>query len=198
MTDKSPEEKLAQFNEYFTIKHQLNVNVIPLPDGHELPEVDDIIKHMPYAFRMAGEIATLETKALRPLRNLGDHAAELAEYLNHQSKKIDLMMSYVLHQQDDHSHRYASIEFGGGGVSVTSDEPFEPGTNHQLKLFIEEEATAVFCYGEVVACEETDDQQHRVTFIYSRIREQDQELLVRASLHLQTRLLKKNRSTQPD
>lgn len=197
MTDKSLEEKRAQFNEYFTIKHQLNVNVIPLEAHQELPDVDDIIKHMPYAFRMAGEIATLETKALRPLRILGDHAAELAEYLNQQSKKIDLMMSYVLHQQDDLSHRYYSTEFGGGGVAISSDAPFEPGTVHQLKLFIEEEATAVFCYGEVISCETLDDEQHCVTFIYSRIREQDQEMLVRASLHLQTRLLKK-RSNKPD
>ena len=191
MTDKSLEEKHAQYNEYFSIAHELNVNVIPLAEGQPLPDNDDIIKHMPYAFRMAGEIALLETKALRPLRSLGDHAAELAEFLNQQSKKIDLMMSYVLHQQDDHSHRYTSVEFGGGGVIICSDEPFESGSQHQLKLFIEEEATAVFCYGEVVACEALDDEQHKVTFIYSRIREQDQEILVRASLHLQTRLIEK-------
>lgn len=185
------QDKLDQYREYYTIEHRLNVNVLPLQAGFELPDVEDIINHMPYAFRMAGELATIETKALRPLRHLGDHAAELADYLNQQSKKIDLMMSYILHQQDDESQRYTSIEFGGAGLAILSQSPLNIGESYELKIFIEEEATAIFCYGEVIQCDPIDENAYRIAFIYSRIREEDQESLVRASLHLQTRQLKK-------
>lgn len=196
MDDLSLEQKQQQFHEFFTIKHRLNVNVLKLADDFELPDAEDLIHHMPYAFRMASEMAELETKAIRPLRGLSDHANELVEFLNHQSKKIDLMMSYVLHQQDEVQHRYDSISFGGGGVSLQSPSPFELGKQFQLKMFIEEEASAVFCFAETIRCEANDDG-FEVMFIFSRIREQDQELLVRSSLHLQTKQLKK-RSQQSD
>ena len=38
----------------------------------------------------------LEQNMLRPLRQLGDVIEPLADYLKAQSRKIDLMMSYVL------------------------------------------------------------------------------------------------------
>lgn len=190
-------EKLEQYREYFTIEHRLNVNVLPLEKGFELPEAHDIINHMPYAFRMAGELATIENKALRPLRHLGDHATELADYLNQQSKKIDLMMSYILHQQDDESQRYTSIEFGGAGLAINSQSAFKIGEHFELKIFVEEEATAIFCYGEVIQCDQIDENNYRIAFIYARIRDEDQESLVRATLHLQTRQLKKRSKKQP-
>ena len=186
-------DKLAQYREYFTIVHELHVNVLPVAPDFALPETEDLLNHMPYAFRMAGELAQIETKALRPLRHLGDHASELADYLNHQSRKIDLMMSYILHQQDDAQSRYLSLEFGGAGLAITSSNYMDLGTICQLKIFIEEEATAIFCFGEVIQCEAVSEQEYRIAFVYARIREEDQELLVRASLHLQTRQLKKRK-----
>lgn len=195
MTEQEQDAKKRQFNEFFTIEHDINVNVVELATGEALPDIEDIEQHMPYAFRMASEIATIESKALRPLRNISDHATELANYLNQLSKKIDLMMSYVLHQQDDEEQRFVASRFGGGGVVVKSPEAFELGRQVQLKLFLEEEATAVFCFGEVIECTASEDG-FDITFIYSRIREQDQELLVKASLHLQTKQLKKRSETR--
>jgi hypothetical protein len=197
MTEHEQDAKKQQFDEFFTIEHAIKVNIVPLASDFVLPEVDDIEQHMPHAFRMASEISTIESKAIRPLRNIGDHASDLAAYLNQLSKKIDLMMSYVLHQQDEQEHRYTAMRFGGGGVIIRSPEAFELGKHFQLKLFLEEEATAVFCYGEVIECDPSDDE-FAITFIFNRIREQDQELLVKASLHLQTKQLKKrsqNRSS---
>lgn len=190
MTEHEQADKKQQFNEYFSIEHDIDVNIVTLDDDFVLPDNSDIEQHMPYAFRMAAEISEIESKAIRPLRNISDHAAELAEYLNQLSKKIDLMMSYVLRQQDEVDARYTARRFGGGGVIVQTEEAFELGGTYQLKLFLEEEATAVFCFGEVIECQATS-QGYDVTFIYSRIREQDQETLVRASLHLQTKQLKK-------
>ncbi|XOV78232.1 MAG: PilZ domain-containing protein [Aestuariibacter sp.] len=198
MTENEQDAKKQQFNEFFNIEHDINVNIVPLAPEFELPEIEDIEQHMPYAFRMASEISTIESKAIRPLRNISDHASELAAYLTQLSKKIDLMMSYVLHQQDDHDKRFIARRFGGGGIIVRSTEAFELGKHFQLKLFLEEEATAVFCYGEVIACDPSEDG-FDITLIFSRIREQDQELLVKASLHLQTKQLKKrsqSRSSQ--
>ena len=205
--DLTLEDKRARFNEYFAVKSPLNVNVIPLPEAFILPNEAQIVDHMPYAFQLASDISDIETKALRPLRNLSDHAATLAEYLNHQSRKIDLMMSYILRQEDDETYQYRAVSFGGSGLTLISTEPMAVGVTYELKIFLESEASAVFCYGEVIQCQQTeqgsannqdktcntDSEQYNVSLIFSRIREQDQELLVRASLHIQAQQLRKTR-----
>ncbi|RDV27484.1 PilZ domain-containing protein [Alteromonas aestuariivivens] len=184
------EQKQAQFAEYFMIHHSLRINIALLPKDASLPPEDQLADHMPYAFRMASELATIDAQALRPLRNLSDHASDLADYLNHQARKIDLMMSYILQQQDDPSQRFETIQFGGGGVVIRHSEPMQIGLQAELKLFLPEESAAIYCFGEVIACQQESDDYH-IAFIFNRIREQDQELLVRASLHLQTMQLRK-------
>ena len=190
----STEEKQQQFNEFFLIKHKLNVNVLAV-EKERVPNLGLLEEHMPYAFKIAGELASIEAQALRPLRNLGSHAAELAQFLNAQARKIDLMMSYILHQQDEESLRFESLRFGGGGIEVISNQAMALGQSVELRIFLTEEASAVFCYAEVISCTENEntdeDLSYNVAFIYSRIRETDQELLVRASLHLQAQQLRK-------
>ena len=190
MSELSLEQKQAQFDEYFSIAHCINANVRPLGMDETVPNEDALEDSMPYAFRIASEMAALEAQAIRPLRNLGDHAETLAEYLNHQSRKIDLMMSFVLHQQDEPEHRFKTVKLGGGGVIIDSKEAMDVGTKAELKLFLDAEAAAIFCYGEVITCEQVEDSYH-IAFIFNSIREQDQELLVRASLHIQTQQLRK-------
>ncbi|TKB04179.1 PilZ domain-containing protein [Alteromonas portus] len=190
MSELSLEQKKAQFDEYFSIAHSINANVRPLGANEKVPDEENLEESMPYAFRIASEMAALEAQAIRPLRNLGDHAETLAEYLNHQSRKIDLMMSFVLHQQDEPEYRFKTVKLGGGGVIIESNDPLEVGTRAELKLFLDAEAAAIFCFGEVITCEQVEDSYH-IAFIFNTIREQDQELLVRASLHIQTQQLRK-------
>lgn len=190
MDSSSLTDKQAQFEEFFMIQHALSINVSLVDKTTPLPDTDDLENNMPLAFKMASELATIEAQALRPLRHLSDHAAELAEYLNHQARKIDLMMSFILQQQDDETLRFKTVKFGGGGVIVAQPTQVSVGDVVELKLFLDQEAAAIFCYGEAISCEQVDSEYH-VSYGFTRIREQDQELLVRASLHLQTLQLRK-------
>ena len=108
MSELSLEQKKAQFDEYFSIAHRINANMRPLGEDEVVPDEENLEESMPYAFRIASEMAAIEAQAIRPLRNLSDHAESLADYLNHQSRKIDLMMSFVLHQQDEPEFRFKS------------------------------------------------------------------------------------------
>ncbi len=189
MNSLSLEQKQAQFHEFFTIKHRLHVNMTCLGEQFSLPELDALDEHMPYAFRIATQMSSLDPQALRNLRNLGEQAKELSEFLNHQARKIDLMMSYILQQQDDPDARYFTTEFGGGGLTLQTESQIAIGEHAQLKIFLSDEAAAVFCFAEVIRCEPIDERFH-TSLIYTRIREQDQELLVRASLHQQTQQLR--------
>lgn len=148
--------------------------------------------NMPYAFRIASELSEIESQALKPLRSMGDKLDELVTYLQLQARKIDLMMSYILIQQDDEQYRAQAVKFGGGGLVVAQKNSVDVGQIAELKVFLEQEAAAVYCLGEVIEVALIDDLYH-ISYVYTHIRDQDQELLVRASLHLQTSQLRKQR-----
>ncbi|MFC3095855.1 PilZ domain-containing protein [Alteromonas sediminis] len=186
-------DKQEQFDAFFMIAHPLSVNVIPQDTA--LPDSDEFEALMPHAFKLAGQFSSADTSLLRSLKNLGDQADVLVEYFQAQAQKLDWMLSYILEQQDDPKYRHSTIKFGGAGMVVKLSRPMTVGDVAQLKLFVPTEHSAIFCYGEVIACEQVEDAYH-TSFLFSRIRESDQELLVRASLHLQTQQLRaRNQST---
>ena len=192
MQNLTLEQKHQQFDEFFMIKHNIPINMCLVADDFLVPDIDDLHQHMPYEFQIASELSGIDVKALRPLRRLGEHAVELAEFLNHQSRKIDLMMSLILQQHLKHEHTYYSVKFGGGGIVIDSETALEIGGTLELKLFVREEYTAIYCFAEVIACKPVDDTYH-VSLIFSCIREEDQDLLVKASLHLQAANLRKRK-----
>jgi len=149
---------------------------------------------MPMPFKLASDMVTIDQAALRPLQALTGVTGQLVEFLNHQSHKIDLLIGYILSQQDEEQHRYQGIKFGGGGVKFSAQTAFELGQKLEMKLFLLENNCAVYCYGEVIDVVENTENaqspfQHKVIFHF--IREDDREVLVRTSLHEQSKQLQK-------
>ncbi|MEW6983375.1 PilZ domain-containing protein [Colwelliaceae bacterium 6471] len=198
MTDA---DKLEQFNEFFSIEHKFNVNLIPVENAHSM-SYEQFIQSMPLPFKMAGDIISIDQAALRPLQGITGVAGQLVDFLNYQSQKIDLLVNYVLSQQDDEKYRFNGIKFGGGGVIFSASNAFELNQMFEVKIFLLEDNCAVFCHGEVIAVEEKDgDYLHKL--IFHHIREEDREILVRTSLHQQSKQLqalstKRNQSIQND
>ncbi|WP_371193169.1 PilZ domain-containing protein [Glaciecola sp. SC05] len=186
-------EKLDQFNEFFLIAHPLKVNLQEATEADATQSLAQFEQSMPYAFRISSQMSEIESKALRPFRSMGEKFDDLVEYLQLQAKKMDLMMSYILQQQDEAEYRQTATKFGGGGVIIKLKHEVNLGAYATIKLFLENEAAAIYCIAQAVQCEALEDG-FNVSYAYTRIREEDQELLVRASLHLQTAQLRKNQT----
>ncbi|MGQ8365802.1 PilZ domain-containing protein [Glaciecola sp. 1036] len=191
-------DKQAQFASFFLIQHPLPINLIPVEKSTVDVDMQSFERDMPYAFRIASEMSEIESRALKPFRNMGEKFEELVDYLQLQAKKMDLMMSYILQQQDDENYRLCAQKFGGGGISVISDTPVEQGQPVIIKMFLEEEYAAVFTYAEAINCEKSENDTYVTDYYFTHIREIDQELLVRASLHLQTKQLRKNKASKAE
>ena len=184
------------FDEYFQVEDSNQVNLfIVQPD--EVPQTQaELESNIPALFKLANEINELDNNALRPLRNLGDLVTELASFLQAQSRKIDLIMSHILAtEQPDEDNVYCD-SYGGGGLKVTLGEKLPIGTHLRTKLFLNHEASAIYCYSQVIATERIDQEKTQHTLGFTKIRDMDQELVVRASLHAQTRQLKKRQLAQ--
>ncbi len=187
MNQLTIEQKLAKYDEFFAIDHTFTINILPL-ETHKGENFDEFLSTMPTPFKMASDMSSIDQAALRPLQALSGVASQLVEFLNHQSTKIDLLIGYILSQQDDEKHRYQGVKFGGGGLSFTADKAFELAQLLEMKIFILNENCGIYCYGEVIAVEQNADVYlHKVIFHF--IRENDREMLVRTSLHEQTKQL---------
>lgn len=184
------------FEEYFQLTHSVPLNVKLGGKINQLPSQQDFEDSIPLAYQVASEMQGLEQNMLRPLRQLGDVIEPLADYLKAQSRKIDLMMSYVLQSQDDSDIKLRTETFGGGGFTFISEQDFQLDTYLQCKLFFNEDAAAIFCYGKIVDIESMDENK-KYKLIFCRIRDDDREIVVRASLHLQSKqLLEKTKKKQ--
>ena len=188
----SLEDKKQRFESFFLINHPTKVNISVIDENQATQSMEEFESNMPYAFKIASELSEIESQALKPLRSMGEKLQELVNYLQLQARKIDLMMSYILIQQDEEQKRAEAVKFGGGGIIVRHASPIEIGVSVEVKVFLEKEAAAIYCLGEVIDVQVVDDLYH-VSYVYTHIRDQDQELLVRASLHLQTSQLRNNR-----
>lgn len=199
MSDTGNNDKEDQFNEFFSIKSNFNVNV-KLLNSTDTVDFNTFISNMPHPFKMASDIITLDQAALRPLQGIDGIAGQLVEYLNQQAQKIDLLVNYIISQQDDEKVRFQGLEFGGGGIIFSSTETFAIGQELEVKIFLLENNCAVFCYGEVIASEKViaeaheeankeANQRYHYKIIYNHIRNEDRENLVRTSLHLQSKQL---------
>jgi hypothetical protein len=188
MTTDKNQQKLEQFNEFFTVEGHFSVNVSMI-DQEETHHYQTFIDNMPTPFKMASDISVLDQAALRPLQALSGIAGQLVEYLNHQAQKIDLLMGYILSQQIDETTRYQGCTFGGGGITFLSEVAFKIGDYVELKIFIQSDNCAVYCYGEIIEISSKNDiLVYKAIFHF--IKDEDREILVRTSLHKQSEQLK--------
>lgn len=180
---------------YFSVNYQANINIKLLPPGQTAPNQADFQQEIPQPFLISAEVSHIDAASLRSLRKIADASDELADYLTNQSRKIDVILSYVLQLQDDPTERYQTETISASGLSFVSDQPLEVGQVARIKLFLPEEAVAIFAYAEVTEVAQ-HEQGHLINLSYCQLREDDQEHLIRATLHIQTKQLQQRRQNQ--
>lgn len=171
---------------YFQVNHQLAINVEPLAENENIPDAVLFEQLIPAPFRMASDLASLDSQALHSLKLNNESTQALWHYLQIQNQKINTLLSYVLSQQDEKQFHYSCHAFSAGNCFFYALEtPFSLGQIVTLKIFIPDESAAIFCYAEIASI---DNQL--VELSYLQIREEDRELLIRATLHIQSKQLK--------
>ncbi len=185
MSQLSQSEKLAQFEEFFSIAHSFNVNVNPLVSPVSEETFESLI---PVPFLLSSDNASIDQSALRSIQSMRGVSNQLTDYLQHQSRKIDLLVGYILQQHDDIDARAKGVLFGGSGIKFTSESSFELGQLIELKIFLDVENVAIYSHAEIIDIEQSETGTI-YTVIFQQIREVDQDILVRASLHIQAKEL---------
>ncbi|CAM3841183.1 PilZ domain-containing protein [Rheinheimera salexigens] len=189
MSELTLAELDTRYQDYFSVEHRININIQPITEA--LPDIAQLENAIPEAFLLSSQSSELNMSALRSLNRLGELAEELANYLQQQAKKMDLLLQYVLRQQDIAEQRFYSLHYGGSGCCYLAQSPLPVLQAVEIRLFLPNNEGAVFCFGQVLSCQQVADNW-QIKVVFTRIREQDRELIVRASLHQQSKLLKQH------
>lgn len=185
------EQEIQHFEEYFQLKHSVDAFINVDSPIDELPSDEEFESMIPEPFKIAADFNGLDQIMSKPMRQLGDMAEPLADFLKAQSRKIDLMLNYILQQHDDNSTQIRTVSYGGSGIIIPNTLKLNDNTYYPCKLYFSDDATAIYCLVKVISAEQNDDEQR---LLFSQIREQDREVVVRATLHQQSKMLSKRKN----
>ncbi|AJR08146.1 PilZ domain-containing protein [Photobacterium gaetbulicola] len=186
-------------DEYFSVHAGLTINVEPLPPGAGIPEMLAFQQEIPPLFRIASECSSLDEGLEHSLSQLNkEEFKALANYLTAQNNKINLLLSFVLAQQDDAELRFITHTFGASQLSYFSPVALSEGDHVRLKLFLDNPAAAVYAYAEVTQCLPQQNGSHEITLRYVCLMEDDRDLLIRAALYFQQKILRQRAQQRSD
>ncbi|MGF1714308.1 PilZ domain-containing protein [Photobacterium chitinilyticum] len=185
-------------DEYFSVSAGLTINVELLPPNEQLPDELAFSHEIPPLFRVASECTGLEDGVEQSLNKLTkEESKPLLDYLTAQNSKINLLLSYILSQQDNPAHRYSTETFGASQLTFYSNNTFPVGRSARVKLFLDKPSAAVYCYAEIIGNAVKGDK-FEITLKYNRLQENDRDLLIRAALYFQQKLLRQRAQQRTD
>ncbi|MGR5146353.1 PilZ domain-containing protein [Photobacterium alginatilyticum] len=185
-------------DEYFSVSAGLTINIELLPPSEQLPDEIAFSHEIPPLFRVASECTGLEDGVEQSLQKLTrEDSKPLLDYLTAQNSKINLLLSYVLSQQDNPRHRHITETFGASQLTFFSAKAIPVGTNARVKLFLDKPSAAVYCYAKVTGSA-AKGNKFEITLKYNRLQEDDRDLLIRAALYFQQKLLRQRAQQRTD
>ncbi|MDD9196915.1 PilZ domain-containing protein [Aliivibrio sp. S3MY1] len=177
-------------DEYFSVHYDLTVNIEPLAMDAILPNMETFEREIPTPFRVAQECSSIDDLSENELSFLKlDDGKRLANYLKNQNQKLNLLLSYLLIQQDDEAYRYKTSSFGASKFTFESKHALHLDQKAKVKLFLEHPPSAIYCYARVTQCTETETG-YSIEMAYELLRDIDQDLLIKAALFQQQKVLK--------
>ncbi|MCL1037695.1 hypothetical protein L2750_11085 [Shewanella submarina] len=185
---------ISSDNSYFNVPHEFTAYLEPwqqesLPDETALKEMQSV------GLKLITEVKELENACLLQLRNLDNEAKAVVDFLKLQSRKVDLVLQYVLEKETQHGQKHPGLSFGGSGFTISSATPLTVGQQFKTTLYIREELINILCIATVTATS-SEDGIHRGQLEYSAILESDIEQLVQASLRVQQKQLRARKQAQ--
>ncbi|KGY12078.1 hypothetical protein NM22_12405 [Vibrio tubiashii] len=176
--------------EFFTVNHTMTVNVEALAEGSDFPSFEKFEGEIPAPFIVASEFSSLDLlndSARNELKN--SDFKHVIQLLDTQNSKLNLLLTFMLSQQDEPSMRHKTHSFGASQFTYVSEDRVPVDTKVRVKLFLEHPAAAIYCYGHITQVETTTDT-HLVTVKYDLLRDLDEDLLIKAALFQQQKLLR--------
>ncbi|WP_394202226.1 hypothetical protein [Shewanella waksmanii] len=183
---------MSDTNAYFNVDHTFNAYLEAWPEDQPLATESELMAMLPVGLQLISQVKSLEASCMVQLRNLDDEAKSVVDYMKLQSKKIDLVLQYVIEQQQQQGTRYQGVSFGGSGFRLICDQPLNK-QHYKVSLHIRNELISILCFAQVDTVISLEDGRYQIDLSYSQIIDSDVEQLVKASLSVQQKQLRQRK-----
>jgi hypothetical protein len=155
----------------------------------------------PDTFTTLGGLSVISQQASIHLHRIEADAPDVAAYLKALDRKIELLGRAFLMQDAELGEQSAKrVNISASGIALHGPRPLEVGSVVEIKLLLPPAMTAIHTFGEVVACEESDDAEpgnpYTLRFDFTHMQESDRELLIRHMLRRQGTMLRESRENR--
>ncbi|MCL2916768.1 hypothetical protein [Shewanella litorisediminis] len=185
---------LADPNAYFSVTHDFNAYLQPF-DG-PMPNDAELLGMRSVGLQLLSDVKTLEAGCLLQLRQLDNEAKAVVDFLKLQSRKVDMVLHYVLENEQRDGKRHQGLSFGGSNILVESQGELRPGDLYKTTVYIRDELIALVCIARVASVSHEEGRE-LTELVYEAILEADVEHLVKASLSVQQKQLKARKQQAP-
>ncbi|MBV7315520.1 hypothetical protein [Shewanella sp. NIFS-20-20] len=184
---------MSEDNQFFSVACRFNAYLQPWTQP--LPDDDALKSLQPSGVQLISQAKAIEASCMLQLRQLEHESKAIIDYLKIQSRKVDLVLQYILEQEIDDSDCFQGSHFGGSGFTVINLSPLQPDSLYRTTLSIREELIAILCIAKVTHCQAIPDMPDhwQIKLDFERILDEDVEQLVQASLRLQQKQLQLRR-----
>ncbi|QYJ87555.1 hypothetical protein K0I73_07650 [Shewanella mesophila] len=185
-------------NSYFSVRHRFSAYLSPWPENQPLPSESELKGMLPLGLQLISEVKAMEANCLLQLRNLDDEARTVVDYLKLQSRKIDLVLQYVLEQQPNEGDKCIGQQFGGSGIQIIGDTQLELGKQYRVTLHIKDALLSMLCIAQCISSTPMSGSGNQQAGFeseleFSQILDEDIEQLVKASLNVQQKQLQQRK-----
>ena len=128
----------SPIGDFFTVRDRFPVNLIALESADSIPDEDAFIAEIPELFTIASSMAESDQQQLQSIKVEQSSGSALDAFLEQQHKRMNILLGYMLRNEDDPAHRFEGVEYGGGGIRIINESPLTEGQTFQAKLFFKE------------------------------------------------------------
>ena len=207
MTDQAkkggrPEDRRS----YFRIDDAIRLSLRPVPE-EELDDRLDRLEHdLVGNFTVMSSLSAITSQMTMGLRRIENRDPDLAAYLRAIDQKIEVIgRAFIAQESEAVSEAAVPVNLSAGGMCVGVDEPYDAGTELEIRMLLFPSFNGLMIYGTVVSSAPADpnDEDHdgrykyTVRIEFTHIREQDRELLIRHLLRRQSDQLRERNDLEP-
>lgn len=146
-------------------------------------------------FMVTSELHSMHQESAPLLRQIGGHSPDIASYLEAMDRRIEMLAQFFAIQSSDlirQPHRECSLS--AGGIAFLNPTPLDEGIHVEIHLLLGSSHLCIIAIALVVGCDgPTPEGNYQLRLEFTRMREQDRNLLTRHILGRQGEQMRQRR-----
>lgn len=197
MSEKVEKNAPKDRREYFRMDADVHLVLRVLSEDDYLRALEVPELESPDLCGLAGQLHGLSSQAGLILSHIRKSDPEIAQYLSLMDKKLDLVARMAEGSRYEDLAPNAHVNISATGLAFAHAEALAEDTKLQVKMLFFPSYLCVRALGRVVRCESEntarEERPYRIGMQFTRIREAEQDALVKHMLELQSASLRRQR-----